>query len=420
MKLSRREFLKQGGCFIASLTAPLSLVPSAAGQGFKKGLIKAKKSPYFKPLENKKIMCTLCPRNCVVEQGKRGYCEVRENRGGIYYSLVYGNPCAVHIDPIEKKPFFHVLPRSSAFSLATAGCNFDCKFCQNWEISQARPEETFNYELPPEEVIKLAKEFRCLSIASTYVEPTIFYEYMHDIGRLTYKEGILNICHSNGYINPKPLRELCKYLDAACIDLKAFSERFYREVTEGSLSPVLNTLKILREEAIHTEIVNLVIPTKNDDLKMIKDMVYWIKEELGLDVPLHFTRFYPQYKLKNLPPTPVETLEKARKLALEEGLRYVYIGNVPGHPGENTYCPNCHKLIIWRLGYRIQQVSLNNGHCAHCGYPIPGIWSVKKSKREAKRLNKESTASVDGIPKIGNNIRLVKKAPVAEPIKSVP
>ena len=420
MKFSRRDFLKKSGCFIASFTTFLSLVPLAKGEGFKRGLIKIKKSPYFKPLENKKIMCTLCPRHCVVEEGKRGYCEVRENRGGIYYSLVYGNPCAVHIDPIEKKPFFHILPSSSVFSLATAGCNFDCKFCQNWEISQARPEETFNYELPPEEVIKMAKEFHCSSIASTYVEPMIFYEYMYDIGRLAYKEDILNVCHSNGYINSKPLRALCKYLDAACIDLKAFSEKFYREVTEGSLSPVLETLKILREEGIHTEIVNLVIPTKNDNLKMMKDMVDWIKKELGPDVPLHFTRFYPQYKLKNLPPTPVEILEKARELALREGLRYVYIGNVPGHSGENTHCPNCHKLIIRRLGYRIQEVNLNNGHCTYCGYPVPGIWSVKKSKREAKRLNKTNTVSVKGMPNMGSNIRLVKNAPVAEPIKSVP
>ncbi len=421
MRFSRREFLKKSGYFIVSITAPFSLVPSAKGEGFKKGFIKIKKSPYFKPLKDKKIRCTLCPRYCVVEEGKRGYCEVRENREGIYYSLVYGNPCAVHVDPIEKKPFFHVLPNSSAFSLATAGCNFDCKFCQNWEISQARPEETFNYELPPEKVIKLAKQFGCSSIASTYVEPTIFYEYMYDIGKLAYKENILNVYHSDGYINEKPLRELCRYLDAACIDLKGFSEKFYREMTEGTLEPVLNTLKILKEEGIHTEIVNLVIPTKNDNLNMIKDMVYWIKKNLGLDVPLHFTRFYPQYKLKNLPPTPVETLEKARELALKGGLRYVYIGNVPGHPGENTYCPNCKKLIIWRLGYRIQEVKLNNGHCAYCGHPIPGIWSIEeKRSRKEKRLREASAVSVAGMPNTGSNIRLVRNAPVAEPIKSVP
>jgi len=319
MFCSRRAFLKQTVYFITSFG--FSFIPAWSGSiNLKPGLIKTKRSPYFKKLNDKSIMCTLCPKQCVVAEGHRGYCEVRENRGGVYYSLVYGNPCAVHIDPIEKKPFFHVLPGSGVFSLATAGCNFDCKFCQNWEISQAKPEETFNYDLPPSQVVALTKEYNCSAIASTYVEPTIFYEYMYDIGRLTAKENILNTCHSNGYINPEPLKALCKYLDAACIDLKAFSEKFYREETEGNLAPVLETLKILKEQDVHIEIVNLVIPTKNDHMKMIKEMVEWIKETLGPHIPLHFTRFYPRYKLKNLPPTPVQTLERARDLALKAGL----------------------------------------------------------------------------------------------------
>lgn len=377
MLYSRRDFLKCTFCFLASFFSD----SWAKTIYFRKGLIKTKVSPYFKKLDNKSIMCTLCPRFCVVADGKRGYCEVRENRGGIYYSLVYGNPCAVHIDPIEKKPFFHVLPGTSAFSIATAGCNFDCKFCQNWEISQARPEETFNYDLPPEEVVALAKIYKCSSIASTYVEPMIFYEYMYDIGRLLKEEDILNTCHSNGFINPEPLRALCKYLDAACIDLKGFSEKFYEELTEGKLAPVLRTLKILRKEGVHTEIVNLIVPTKNDDFKMIKEMVEWIKTELGDDVPLHFTRFYPRYKLNNLPPTPIDTLEKARSIALKAGLKYVYIGNVPGHPAENTYCPKCDEVLIRRIGYRIEAIYLKDGKCGYCGFPIPGIWSKKKQKQ---------------------------------------
>jgi pyruvate formate lyase activating enzyme len=377
--LSRREFLKQTACFLGSFG--LSLLPSSASSlSLKQGFIRTKVSPYFKRLEGKTIMCTLCPRFCVVPEGKRGYCEVRENRGGVYYSLVYGNPCAVHIDPIEKKPFFHVLPASMAFSIATAGCNFDCKFCQNWEISQARPEETINFDLPPEVVVSLAKKYHCAAITSTYVEPTIFYEYMYDIGKLALKENILNTCHSNGYINPAPLKALCRYLDAACIDLKGFSEKFYREETEGSLAPVLETLKILRQEGVHIEIVNLVIPTKNDDMKMIKEMAIWIKENLGEEIPLHFSRFFPCYKLKNLPPTPIETLEQAREVALKAGLKYVYLGNVPGHPAENTYCPHCQRLIIKRLGYQIQAMHIKEGHCAYCGTPIYGIWSNKKNK----------------------------------------
>ena len=380
--MTRREFL--GNCAKYSLLfSSLASVPSLFG--FVKGtdaynirrewgLIKTKLSPYYTPLEDKKIRCDLCPRECVVSEGKRGYCEVRENRDGKYYSLVYGNPVTWHIDPIEKKPFFHVLPASGSFSIATTGCNFDCKFCQNYEISQARPEETANFDMPAELVVASAKKTGCRSIASTYVEPTIFYEYMYDIGVLAKKEGILNVCHSNGYINQKPLKALCKVLDAACIDLKGFTEEFYRNLTEGTLQPVLETLKTLKAEGVHVEIVNLVVPTKNDDMERIRQMCLWIKEELGSDIPLHFSRFGPMYKLKNLPPTPVPTLEEARKVAISVGLHYVYIGNVPGHEGENTYCPTCKKLLIQRIGYRILQNDLIGQKCRYCGHPLPGIW----------------------------------------------
>jgi pyruvate formate lyase activating enzyme len=385
MLYSRRCFFKKIAYLLASLG--FSLRPSLIEAiDFKQGLIRTKLSPYFKPVGNKTIMCSLCPKGCVVAEGHRGYCRVRENRDGLYYSLVYGNPCTVHIDPIEKKPFFHVLAGTMSFSLATVGCNFDCKFCQNWEISQAKPEEAFNYNLSPKEVVALAKKYRCASIASTYVEPTIFYEYMYDIGKLSAKEDILNICHSNGYINPQPLKALCHYLDAACIDLKAFSEKFYQEQTEGSLAPVLEALKILKEKGVHIEIVNLIIPTKNDDMKMIKEMVAWIKETLGGDIPLHFSRFYPRYKLKNLPPTPLQTLEQARQVALREGLNYVYIGNVPGHPGENTYCPNCDSLIIKRLGYQIKAFFIREGRCGYCGFPIYGLWSIKKQNKQGHQI----------------------------------
>ncbi len=380
--MTRREFL--GNCAKYSLLfSSLASVPSLFG--FVKGadafnirrewgLIKTKLSPYYTPLEDKKIRCDLCPWKCVVSEGKRGYCEVRENRDGKYYSLVYGNPVTWHIDPIEKKPFFHVLPASGSFSIATTGCNFDCKFCQNYEISQARPEETANFDMPAELVVAAAKKTGCRSIASTYVEPTIFYEYMYDIGVLAKKEGILNVCHSNGYINQKPLKALCKVLDAACIDLKGFTEEYYRTLTEGRLQPVLDALKTLKAEGVHVEIVNLVVPTKNDDMEGIRRMCLWIREELGSDTPLHFSRFYPMYKLKNLPPTSVATLEQAREVAISVGLHYVYIGNVPGHEGENTYCPTCKKLLIQRIGYRILQNNLIGRKCRSCGHPQPGIW----------------------------------------------
>ena len=320
------------------------------------------------------ILCELCPHSCEVGPGERGLCEVRENINGQYYSLVYANPCAIHIDPIEKKPLYHVLPASRAFSLATAGCNFDCKFCQNWEIAQARPDDTYNYRLPPDQVISSALQYKSQVIASTYVEPVIFIEYMLEIGRLAKSQPLLKVMHSNGFINEKPLEDLCDVLDAACIDLKGFTEDYYQTMTGGSLEPVLNTLKVLKTRRVHTEIVNLIVPGKNDDMKQVRAMCQWIYKELGPDIPLHFIRFYPRYKLKSIPPTPVSTLEKARGVAIDEGLHFVYVGNVPEHPGGHTYCPHCKKMLIRRIGYRVKALGLNDGKCQYCGRAIFGIW----------------------------------------------
>ena len=380
--LTRREFLATcgKGLFCLALTSTPLFVNKKTYSSAKSrvesawGLVETKLSPYFQPFEGKEVQCLLCPRKCVISSGERGYCEVRENKGGKLYSLVYGNPCALHIDPIEKKPFFHVLPATPSFSIATAGCNFDCKFCQNWEISQEVPEKTLNFRLPPAQVVEMAQENGCPTIASTYVEPTIFFEYMYDISVLAQEKGILSVCHSNGYINSEPLQELCGYLSAACIDLKGFTEEFYQEMTEGNLQPVLRTIKTLRQHGVHVELVNLVIPTKNDDMQVVKQMCLWIKKEVGSDVPVHFTRFYPLYKLRNLPPTPVETLERAREVALAVGLEYIYLGNVSGHPGENTYCPHCKKVLIARLGYSILANHVIKGRCKYCGKDIPGIW----------------------------------------------
>ena len=340
-----------------------------------KGLIKTKLSPYFTSLDGGEIQCELCPRRCRVARGKRGFCRVRENRGGKYYSLVYGNPCVIHLDPIEKEPFFHVLPGTASLTLSTAGCNFQCKFCENWEISQAFPEDVYSYEIPPKIVVKKAKEMGANSIAYTYAEPTIFYEYMSDVAYLAKKAGLLNVIHSNGFINPIPLRNLCKVLNAAHIDLKGFTEDFYRELSNGELAPVLETLKALKQEKVHLEITNLIIPTKNDEMSVVREMCLWVKRELGADTPVHFSRFYPLHKLKKLPSTPISTLEKARSLALSSGLEYVYIGRVPGHEGWNTFCPKCKKMVIQRTGYMIGEMHLKEGKCGYCGKPIHGIWS---------------------------------------------
>ena len=237
------------------------------------------------------------------------------------------------------------------------------------------PEEVYSYDFPPESAVVKAKEAGARSIAYTYVEPTIFYEYMFDTGLLAKKAGLLNVCHSNGFINPAPLRDLCRVLDAADIDLKGFTEAFYREICEGELNPVLQTLKTLKKESVHLEITNLMVPTKNDDGAVLKEMCLWIRKELGADTPIHFSRFYPLYKLKTLPPTPVSTLEKARAIALSAGLEYVYIGNVPGHESESTFCPRCKKAVIRRTGFMVGEVHLKGGKCGYCGKPIPGIWA---------------------------------------------
>jgi pyruvate formate lyase activating enzyme len=375
-QFTKREFLRFCGTSFCVLSSAylFGFPETSRAQMAKKGLIKTKLSPYFTSLEGGEIQCELCPHRCRVARGKRGICRVRENREGKYYSLVYGNPCAVHLDPIEKKPFFHVLPSTTSFSLATVGCNFQCKFCQNWEISQASPEDVYSYDVPPELMVKRAKEIGARSVAYTYVEPMIFYEYMFDICQLTKKAGLLNVTHSNGFVNPAPLKNLCKVLDAANIDLKGFTETFYRELCSGELNPVLETLKTLKQEKVHLEITNLIIPTKNDEMPVLKEMCLWIKKELGTDTPIHFSRFYPLYKLKTLPPTPVSTLEKAREIALSVGLEYVYVGNIPGHVGENTFCPKCKKMIIQRTGYMVGEINLKDGKCRYCGKPIPGIW----------------------------------------------
>jgi pyruvate formate lyase activating enzyme len=350
------------------------LVKFAHAQEYKVGLIIPQKALYYKKLANKRVQCLLCPRGCVVSKGNRGFCRTRENRSGEYYTLVHSNPCAVHIDPIEKKPLFQFLPGTTALSLATAGCNFTCKNCQNWEISQASPDDTNNIEVSPKTLVNLALINNARTIAYTYTEPTVFFEYMLETARIAKEKGVLNIYHSNGYISNEPLMELIPYLDGANVDLKAFSNEFYQDITGGTLNPVLETLKTLKKNGVWLEITNLVIPTKNDSGQMIKDLCQWVRDDLGEDTPVHFSRFHPLYKLQNLPATPIKTLRMAAEIARNSGLQYIYIGNVPGIPEENTYCPKCNKVIIGRIGYTITEYNLNKGKCKFCRAKIPGRW----------------------------------------------
>ncbi len=323
---------------------------------------------------NQNVQCLLCPFRCVLAEGQRGQCGTRKNIQGKLYALNYGKVVSLNIDPIEKKPVFHFLPQSFALSFACAGCNLHCKFCQNWEIAQALPEDIPSTPLTSQGIVELAQKYRCASIAYTYAEPTVFYEFMYDTARAARAAGIKNVMISNGYMNAEPLKELCKYMDVIKVDLKGFSSEFYRDVVFGDLSRVLETLKTVKEQGVFLEIVHLVVPTLNDEYAQIRQMCLWIKENLGDSVPLHFTRFHPMYKLKNLPPTPVETLEKARQIALSCGLKYVYIGNVPGHTAENTYCPKCGKLLLERKGYKVLENNIVHGTCRFCGEKIPGIW----------------------------------------------
>ncbi len=375
---SRRDFCRYlSRCFYVAGMLPFAApYPVTAKEG-----PPLKEVSFYKKLPDLKIQCGICPKKCEIADLERGYCGNKENRKGTYYSLVYAQSCAAHIDPIEKKPLFHYLPATNAFSIAAVGCNFECKFCQNWRIAQYRPEQVESFYLPPKEVVSMSRKRNCPTIAFTYTEPVVFYEYMYDTARQAREAGIGSVMISNGFINEEPLVKLAEQLTAVKIDLKAFSEKFYRDYCSGELKPVLATLKNLKKTGIWYEIVVLIIPTLNDDKGEIRDMCLWIKEELGVDVPVHFSRFHPMYKIKNLPSTPLKTLETARLLAKDVGLHYVYLGNVPGHEGENTYCPGCGTLLVRRVGYYVTKNVLQKGNCPKCGRSIAGIWNEEMLKR---------------------------------------
>lgn len=330
-----------------------------------------KEALYYKNLKDDIVQCTLCPRYCAIKNDESGDCGVRLNKDKKLYTLVYGRPCAVHIDSIEKKPLHHFLPGSKSFSIATAGCNFHCKFCQNWDISQARPEDVRSFDLSPEEVVNKAIENNCKSVAYTYTEGVVFYEYALDTMKIAKKKNIRNIIVCNGFINEEPLKEWCKYLDAANIDLKG-NDKFYREMCGNArIKPVLETLKLLKKSNVWLEVTNLIIPGYNDNKEEINERCEWILNNLG-NIPVHFSRFFPNYKLLDIEATPQETLIKAKEIANKIGLSYVYIGNIFINKAENTYC-KCGKLLIERVGYKVVKNIVKRG-CS-CGEKIPGVWS---------------------------------------------
>lgn len=322
------------------------------------------------------VSCELCPRACVIPEGAAGDCRIRVNLGGKLRATTYGRPSAIHIDPMEKKPLYHFLPGSRVFSIGTAGCNLHCLNCQNWQLSQRGGDEMEEvYRAEPEEIVAAAIEQGCNSVAYTYSDPIVFYEYTYDTSERARAKRLRNLFVTAAYINEKPLRRLCGVLDAANADLKAMDDGFYRKVSSASLQPVLDALVVMREEGVWLEITNLLIPTLNDDLAMIRRMAKWMVAELGPSTPLHFSRFHPQYRMRNLPPTPGETLDRARNEALDAGLQYVYVGNLLGHPGNSTYCPRDGTLLIGRTGFWITENHLtDDGRCPTCNQSIPGVW----------------------------------------------
>jgi pyruvate formate lyase activating enzyme len=333
-----------------------------------------KEAMFYEREADNHVRCGLCRFRCLIGDGARGICAVRENRGGTLYSLVYGKLCAEHVDPIEKKPLFHVMPGSTTYSIATVGCNFHCRHCQNFTISQVdRNAPIPGAEQTPQEIVRRARENGCRSISYTYTEPTIFYEYAYDTARLAREAGLKNIFVTNGYISREALSTIAPFLDAANIDLKGFSEGFYREYVHAKLSEVLDSIIEHRKQGIWLELTTLIIPGLNDSDSELQGIASFIVANLGIDTPWHVSQFHPTYRLTDRPRTPVETLRRARDIGRAAGLRYVYEGNVPGAGGENTCCPSCASVLIKRYGYSIENNRITNGACPDCRTAIAGV-----------------------------------------------
>ena len=331
----------------------------------------------YEPLEDQKVKCNLCSHRCVIKAGRRGKCSVRENRAGMLHTLVYGKVIARHVDPIEKKPLFHFLPGTLSYSIATVGCNFRCKFCQNADIAQMPVDhkgvimgDTFT----PQEVVAAADKSDCRSISYTYTEPTVFFELAHDTAKIAHERGIRNVFVTNGYMTAEALEMINPYLDAANVDLKAYTDKYYKALCGARLKHVQATLTRMKALGIFVEVTTLIVPGLNDDPAELQELAGFIANDLGTDTPWHISRFHPTYKLSDRPPTPVKTLTRAREIGLEAGLKYVYTGNVPGNSGENTFCYNCGEMVIERWGFQVGALRIKDGKCSQCGAVIDGVW----------------------------------------------
>jgi pyruvate formate lyase activating enzyme len=330
---------------------------------------------FYRTLAEGRAQCEVCYRRCVIQPDRLGFCNNVKNVGGKCYSLIYGLPCALQADPIEKEPAFHMLPGATIFCTATAMCNYRCKFCQNWEFAQRTLWEVLNTPATPEEVVAMALEKECQAVSFTYNDPIVFYDFMLDIAQLARQEGLKALCHTNGSLTPRAMEALLQVLDAIVVDLKGFTNEFYQRVTKAELMPVLDALRVIKASGKHLELVHLIVPGLNDDPDDIRRMCVWIADNLGYQVPVHFIRFFPAYKLQRLPPTPVETLEQAIAIADDVGLQYVYIGNIPAHERNSTFCHNCGNRIIERVYFFVTSMNMEGGKCGFCGEAIPGLWA---------------------------------------------
>ncbi len=343
---------------------------------------------YWHTLEDGRVMCDLCPRACKLHEGQRGLCFVRENRNGEILLNTYGRSSGYCVDPIEKKPLNHYLPGTPVLSFGTAGCNLACKFCQNWDISKSREVDTLSDSAAPDTIARVARDLGCRSVAYTYNDPVIFMEYAIDTAIACHELGIKSVAVTAGYICDEPRMEFFKYMDAANVDLKAFTDRFYWKITGGHLQPVLDTLVYLKQETdVWFELTTLLIPGENDSDKELDEMTRWVVEQLGPDVPMHFTAFHPDWKMMDKPPTPPATLTKARRIAMENGVRYAYTGNVIDEKGGSTYCHQCGQILIGRMQYILSQWNLReDGCCNKCGTPCPGLFEKEPGTWGARRL----------------------------------
>lgn len=342
----------------------------------------------YEKFENKIVKCNVCPRRCFIRNNERGFCKVRENRDGILYTLIFNKITAMNVDPIEKKPFFHFWPGSLAFSISSVSCSFSCPWCQNWNISQSSPEDIVTEEIEPDKIVSFAKKYNCRSIAYTYNEPIIWFEYVKETATIAKHAEIFNLLVTNGYATEETLKELSPYVDGANVDIKAFTNDFYTKYCKGRLEDVLNAVKIMVEQKWHVELTFLLIPDLNDDFTVIRKMAQWIVRELNPNIPLHISRFYPMYRMAHLRATPLSYIVRARETALKEGLNYVYAGNVPGHESENTHCPTCHTLLVKRWGFEILGYTLTEEMtCPVCGEKIPIVGKYEKERAETVKVS---------------------------------